>query len=286
MARDSFLHVGEDACSDSAEQRRAERRALLRRRALERQLEHGRDDPRARARCARRRRTRGRLGLHADRTEELERVPQAERHALEHGADERAAVVAEREAGEGRTRASGSTCGVRSPARYGQERQPLDTRRPRARPRRQPRREARRGQPPRAASRASRRRRASPPSRASRPGPRGRRNARARPGRRQTPAAPRRRLPMCRARPTEGRGGRLRLRARRPPGHLRPRPPEVRQRSGREPVDSSAAGSQSVGISSPSRTSPLQRRCRTSKSRVPEASATSVACSPASRSRT
>jgi len=101
---DSFLHVGEDACGDSSQERRAERSALLRRRALERQLENGRHDSKPELAPGPATGYACRPGLHTDRTEELQRVPQAERHALEHGADERAAVVAKREAGEGRAR--------------------------------------------------------------------------------------------------------------------------------------------------------------------------------------
>ena len=50
--------------------------------------------------------------------------------------------------------------------------------------------------------------------------------------------------------------------------------------------DSSARGSHAGSTSSASTTASLQRRPATSNSSVPEASATSVACSPHSRSRT
>ena len=50
--------------------------------------------------------------------------------------------------------------------------------------------------------------------------------------------------------------------------------------------DSSAGGSQEGGMSSAASTSSDQRRPATSRSSVPDASATSVAHSPVSRSRT
>ena len=83
---------------------------------LERQAECGRDDlePEPTVRAAAGRAARRRLD--AERAQELERVAQSVRHALEHGLHESAAVMVEREAVKD-PRASGSACGVRSPWR-------------------------------------------------------------------------------------------------------------------------------------------------------------------------
>ena len=87
-----------DARGDAAEQRRAVGRALLDRRPLERDAEHRGDDPQPElaARAAAGDAADGRLD--AELTQQLERVAQPVRDAFEHRADERAAVVSQREA--------------------------------------------------------------------------------------------------------------------------------------------------------------------------------------------
>ena len=129
---------------------------------------------RATAGCGRRRPRRAPAGLDAERAQQLERVAQAEGDALEHRPDQRPAVVAQLEPDE-RARASGSACGVRSPARYGSEEEPLDARLPGLGLAHQRARTATSGA---SASwnhcERARRPRASRPSPARRPGPRGR----------------------------------------------------------------------------------------------------------------
>ena len=69
-------------------------------------------------------------GLRAERVQQLQRVAQAVGDALEHGSDERAAVVAQPEAREGRPRAR--VCVRRALAlEVGLEEQPLGAGRPR-----------------------------------------------------------------------------------------------------------------------------------------------------------
>ena len=116
--------VGEDTPGDSAEERCAVGGSLLRHRALEREAEDGGDDPEpqrapgAAAGCAAHR------DRAAERAQHLEAVAQAVGDALEHGADERAAVVPQREADEGAARVR---VGVRRPlaGEVGQEDQAL-----------------------------------------------------------------------------------------------------------------------------------------------------------------
>ena len=260
--------------------RRAVRRALLDREPLQRHLEHGRDDlqPQLAARAA----ARHAAALAA--ADEVERVAQAARDALEHGAHERAAVVADLEAGE---RAARVGVGVRRPlaGQVREERQALDARLPRSPPPRPAPRTRRRRRP--AATPASRPPTASRPSGARRPAPRGRTRARAPAGPRGIPAAPRTRRRTCPSPLRAAPAGPRPRRARRPPG--RRRPPRPATPAGVRPDtsgDSSTLGSHARSISSASSTSSLQRRRATSSSSVPEASATSIARSPVSFSRT
>ena len=104
------MNVAEHAAGDAAEERGAVGRALVRRRRLQRQAEHGRDDtqPDVAAGSAARDSRVG--GLDSEPAQELERVPQPERDALEHRTDEGSAVVVHREADE---RAAGVRIGVR-----------------------------------------------------------------------------------------------------------------------------------------------------------------------------
>ena len=93
-----------EAAGDAAEQRGTVRGAGVDGDALEGQLQHRRDDPQpqlaARAATAHA----PHRGPAAEIRHEVERVAQSERHALEHGTDERAAVVAEGKSDERATR--------------------------------------------------------------------------------------------------------------------------------------------------------------------------------------
>ena len=219
---DGRRRVGPRAARDAAEQRGAVGRALLDHRALERQLEHRGDDPQpqlraraaARDAAALRRRRRARAAGRASRAARRRR-PRAPR-----GSSAPRSWRSDRPVNE--PRASGSACGVRSPARYGRNVSP-------SAPGSQRRRlvdELARSRCPaprrRAASAASRRRTASRPSRASRRAPRGRTRARARARRPRTPAARRTRRRSCRARSRAAPAGRRRRRARPPPGRPAP----------------------------------------------------------------
>src|SRR4029079_16608896 len=104
--------VSEDASRDTAEERGAEGRALLGLGQLERDAKHGRDaldpDDTARAsagdprpRC-----------LDTERAKQVDRVREAERHALEHRPDERPAIGAQLEPPE---RTAGDGIGGRDP---------------------------------------------------------------------------------------------------------------------------------------------------------------------------
>ena len=126
---DRLVDVSEDASRDTAEERGAEGRALLGLGQLERDAKHGRDDlePEAAARAS--------AGdprprcLDTERAKQVERVREAERHALEHRPDERAAIVAQLEPHE---RAAGVGIGVRRPlaGEVRQEQQPFRIRWP------------------------------------------------------------------------------------------------------------------------------------------------------------
>ena len=119
------------------------------------------------------------------------------------------------------------------------------------------------------------------------PGParRGRRRARVPPGSAWKPGARQRRRPRYRGRPRAGPARRPRRRARRPPGRRR-RPRPARRRVGPDIDDSRRAAARQRSSSSAFSTSVDQRRAATSKSSVPDASATSIAYSPVSRRRT
>ena len=110
---DGCSHAGVDVRPhlrrDPAEDRRAERGALVDRHVLERQFEHRGDDlrPQPAARAATRDAPEFRYA--AELSDEVERVAEAERDALEHRACQGAAVVAEAEPDE---RATGVRVGV------------------------------------------------------------------------------------------------------------------------------------------------------------------------------
>ena len=123
-ARDRLCRVGEHAGAHAREQRGAERGARVGRRALERQVEHGGDDPhpqvaaRAAAREAADRRLarRARAAARASRAGRRRRPPSPRARARRGRGAARGPVNA--------PRASGSACGVRSPARYGANSRP------------------------------------------------------------------------------------------------------------------------------------------------------------------
>ena len=123
------MHIGVDAGANAREQSRAERRALLDDRALERDAEHRGDDPQPQlaARAAARDATGVRLD--AELAQQLEAVAQPVGDALEHRPRHRARVVAERQADE---RRRGEWVGVRRPLarEVGLELEPLDARLP------------------------------------------------------------------------------------------------------------------------------------------------------------
>ena len=176
-------------------------------------------------------------------------------------------------------RASGSACGVRSPARYGWKSRPSAAGRPALRLARRAPRTARRP--------TSRSQRSEPAAESITPIA----CQRARHGvaegvharladRRRTPAGRRTRRPTSRARPRAGRAGRCRRRARRRPDRplpARPERPATRTRGG------SHARGQLQRVEHLVATSAGRA---TSKSSVPDASAASMARSPVRRSRT
>ena len=101
VAFDRLVHVREHAAGDAAEQRRAERRALLDDRALDREPEDRKRRSRARAASGRRRPRRDALVASTPssrRRSSESRSPKAT--PFEHGAHERAPIVAQRESGE------------------------------------------------------------------------------------------------------------------------------------------------------------------------------------------
>ena len=170
------------------------------------------------------------LGLDAERPQQLERVEEAVRNALEDGTGQRAAVVPQRQADEGAARVR---VGVRRALarEVRREAQTLRTRRPRCRlaeevlVRRPP---ERRVQPAERSRRREHDAHRVPRLRA----PRGRRRGAAPAGRRGRQEARRRRRRRCRARPRAAPGGRRRHRARRRPDRPRPRPRSTRRRAG------------------------------------------------------
>ena len=100
-------------------------------------------------------------------------------------------------------------------------------------------------------------------------------------------AGPRRRRPRCRAPARRARAAPRRRRARRPRNRRRPPPPARPRRCGpRSRATRATRGIHASGTSSASSTALEKRRSATSNSSVPEASATSIARSPQSRSRT
>ena len=283
------LGVGEDC--RPRRRRAAPRRTptLLRGRRLEREAEHGGDDPapQSRARAATRDARHARLD--AERAQQVERVAQAERDALEDRADEGATVVAQLEADE---RAARVRVGVRRPlaGEVRQEQEAVDTRLPglRLRDERVERRVGRDdvAEPLERAGGREHHAHRLPCARTAWQNAWTRAADRAR-----TPGARRGRPRTCRARPTAPRAGRRRPRSPRQAGRprrRRPGSPGHRVRRRRRPArgDSSTGGSHSRGSSSASSTSALQARRSTSRSSVPEASEASIAHSPVSRRRT
>ena len=126
---DRLLRGGERARGDAAEERRAVGGALLDRRALDRDPEHGGDDlqPELAAGAAARRAADA--GLDPERAQELERVAQPVGDALEDGPDECAAVMSE---GQSLEHGPGVRVRMGRPLalEVRQERQPLGARRP------------------------------------------------------------------------------------------------------------------------------------------------------------
>ena len=123
------MDVREDARGDSAEERGAVRGSLLGRCSLERQIEDGRNDPKPEGASGAAARDARELGFDAELPEELERVTERVGDALEHGADQGATVVAERQSGEGAARVG---IEVRCPlaAQVREEDEPLHAGRP------------------------------------------------------------------------------------------------------------------------------------------------------------
>ena len=151
-----LVEVAIDAAGDAAEQRGAERRALVRRHDLERQLERRsrrsasqsrlRDPPpetRPRAAVAPAPRTVSRQSRSANATPSSTARVSAPRPCLI-------------DRPQNAPRASGSACGVRSPARYGRKTSPSQPGGHRSRPRRASRRSRRRGGACRGTRRATR----------------------------------------------------------------------------------------------------------------------------------
>jgi hypothetical protein len=91
--RHGLVDVPEDACGDAAEKCRSIRGALVRRCALEREIEHGREDPQPEiaARASARDATHARLD--AELLEQLEGVAQAVRNSFQNRPRHRATVV-------------------------------------------------------------------------------------------------------------------------------------------------------------------------------------------------
>ena len=278
-ARDRLVHVAEDAARDARRAARRRRRSPPRPRSARAAGRAPRRRSAARARCARRRprrapqlgpRRRARAAARASRAGRRRR-PRARAR------DERAAVVAERRPVKA-PRASGSACGVRSPARYGRKVRP-------SAPGCQRRRlgeqlvVARRG-----ASR-SRSQRSEPaaesitPIACQRAGTAWQKTC--------TRACGSARVPGQRGEDDAGgaehdrqraRGGRCRRRARRRPGRRRRADLACRLGRRRQPFPR-----QLERVAAPRRSSAGRA---TSKSSVPEASATSIARSPVRRRRT
>ena len=278
------MGVGEDACGDPAEERRAERRPLLRRSAFQRQVEDGGDDPEPEVA------PRPAAGTRADagstpsrrRSSRESRSPNATPSSTARTSaprlwrSERPAKAA---------RALGSTCGVRSPARYGRNVSPstpgghgsasattFSGGSPCATtPRSQPSDPAAESITPIACQ---------PPDTAWQ-------NAWTRPsGSAAKPGSAAKTTPEVPSTTESGPGPTTPTPS--APAAWSPAPAATGTPSAVWPEtagDSSAVGSHSRGISSASMTSSLQARAATSKSSVPDASATSVACSPVSRRR-
>ena len=230
----------------------------------------------------------------AERADELERVPQPEGDALEHSPHERAAVVPELEAGEGgagagdrhaasaRLRGTARTGGPSAPGPHAsasatRSANDVSGREPVAQPLQRARRRQHHAHRVPLAGNARGRTRAPAPA-----------------GRRERPAAPRRRRRRCPSRSRAAPAGRSRRRPprrrsrprRRRPGFLVTPPSQARVDAAhlrrlehrRQPRGRRARARRAPP--------PTSERRATSSSSVPEASATSVAHSPVSRSRT
>ena len=126
---DGGVDVGPDAGRNTAEKRGAEGGAGVDRDALERQLEDRGDDPQPLLAAGAAAGDPSALRRGADLAEQVERVAEPERDALEHRPDEGAAIVAQPESDEG---TAGIGVGVRGAlaGEVGQEQQALAPRRP------------------------------------------------------------------------------------------------------------------------------------------------------------
>jgi len=127
--RNRVVDVREDTRRDAAEERRAVRGSLRRHGGLEREVEHGRDDPPPQRGPGAPARDPCRTRVDAELAQKLERVAQAEGHPFQHRADESAAVVPQLEPDE---RAARIRVGVwrALTGQVGREEQPVDPGRP------------------------------------------------------------------------------------------------------------------------------------------------------------
>ena len=288
VAATARVHVWPDAGRDAAEDRGAERGALVDRDALERQLEHRGDDREpqlaARATAGHAPERRARRRARAIRSSES-RKP--ERDALEHGAHERAAIVAQRQPGERRRERRGRRAACARRRGRGGTSAPR-CRRARLTP---PSVRASYGVPGAIVSRSQRSEPAADsitPIACQAPGTAWQ-NACTRPAPSAANASqrgehdPRRaERDRQRPRPVDADAERARRLVARARGHRHAVGRVPRDRPGSRAPAAANRGSSSSAVS----TSSLQRRAATSSSSVPDASETSVACSPHRRSRT
>ena len=125
---DGLVNVSKDSGGNAAEERRSIRGALVGRRAPDRQAEDGGEDAKPELAASAAAGDVAGTRVDPELAQQLERVAQPIGDTLQHGADERAAVVSKREPGE-----SGARVRVRVrrplPGEVGEERQALGARR-------------------------------------------------------------------------------------------------------------------------------------------------------------
>src|SRR5262249_37885937 len=100
--RDRGVDVAEDTARNATEERRTERGSFLHNSSLERDPEYRRDDPQPEPAARAAAGDAADLGLDPEAAHQLERIAQPVGDGLEHRADDRAAIVADREADKSR----------------------------------------------------------------------------------------------------------------------------------------------------------------------------------------